>query len=80
MNKAILLAALLIPGAAIADQLATSQDKKPGGMICREMGVTGSRLDTKRVCMTRQQWEDSRREARQDFEQAETHQANPKGH
>jgi hypothetical protein len=79
MNKAILLAALLIPGAALAIGPASSQDKKPGGMICREMGVTGSRLDTKRVCMTREQWDDARRDARDAVEQAQTRQTNPKG-
>jgi hypothetical protein len=79
MMKAILLAGLLVPGAALAAQPAASSGKKTDGMICREIGVTGSRLDTQRVCMTRQQWEDSRRDARQTIEQAQTHQGNPKG-
>jgi hypothetical protein len=78
MTKALLAMAILIAtGAQAAGP--NKQDKK-GGMICREIGETGSRLDTKRVCMTKEQWDQSRRDARESVDQIqETHQTNLKG-
>ena len=53
MNKAILLGLLLVPGAAWAADAGDKPGAKPGAMICRDVGETGSRLGTKRVCMSR---------------------------
>ncbi|MEA3004083.1 MAG: hypothetical protein QOH81_2871 [Sphingomonadales bacterium] len=77
MKKALLLALVLIPSVALA--AGEKQDKKRDGLICREMGETGSRLGTKRVCMSREQWEQNRRDAREATEQAQSRQWNPKG-
>ena len=78
MKKAVLLGLALIPCVALAAN-GDKQDKKRDGMICRDLDETGSRLSTKRVCMSREDWEASRREARQNIEQAQTRQWNPKG-
>ena len=80
MKKAVLLGLALIPSIVFAaDAGSDKQDKKRTGMICREVETTGSRLETQRVCMTREQWEQQRRDARQATEQAQTRQWNPKG-
>jgi hypothetical protein len=40
-------------------------------MICRTQGETGSRLQRTRVCRTRAQWEEQRRENRQAIDRAQ---------
>jgi hypothetical protein len=77
--KALLsTAAILLPGAALAAGSDTGkQDKKHDGLICRDIAETGSRLSSKRICMTKDQWEASRRDARDAIDR--THQTNPKG-
>jgi hypothetical protein len=79
--KALLLtAAILLPGVAFAADPGTGkQDKKHEGLVCRDLDETGSRLSSKRICMTKEQWEQSRRDARQAIDQAQTRQTNPKG-
>lgn len=79
MKKALLLCLALVPAIAIAAGTDGKQDKKGNGLVCRESLETGSRLSSKRVCMTREQWEEYRRQTRQDIEQAQTRQWNAKG-
>jgi len=79
MKKAVLLSLVLVPGIALAANAGDKQDKKRDGLICRESLETGSRLSSKRVCMTREEWEASRRDAREAIEQAQIRQTNPKG-
>ena len=79
MKKAVLLSLVLVPGIALAANGDGKQDKKRDGLICRESLETGSRLSSKRVCMTREEWEASRRDAREAIEQAQIRQTNPKG-
>ena len=78
MNKLPLLGLALIPAVALAAGSGDKPDKR-NDLICRESLETGSRLATKRICMTREQWDASRREARDVVEQAQTRQGNPKG-
>ena len=40
-------------------------------VVCQVQRVTGSRLAAKRVCMTREQWADQRRQQRQDIQRAQ---------
>jgi hypothetical protein len=40
--------------------------------ICQKVEITGSRLATKRVCMTRGQWDDAQLQDRQEVERAQT--------
>ena len=57
-------AALLIVAFAPAPALAAAKPKADSkGMICRDLDETGSRLRSNRVCMTKEQWETSRRDA-----------------
>jgi hypothetical protein len=79
MKKALLLAFALIPSVALAGSVGDKQDKKRTGPICREVGETGSRLGTKRICMSREQWEAQRRDAREAVDAAQMRQTNPKG-
>ena len=80
--KAALLCLALIPSVAISAGNSTTdkQDKKGDRLICRDMGETGSRLATKRVCMTKDQWEQVRRDAREATDRAQTQQIPPKGY
>jgi invasion protein IalB len=41
-------------------------------VVCEKQEVVGSRLATKRVCMTRGQWADLRSQDRQDTERVQT--------
>jgi hypothetical protein len=79
MKTAILLSLALVPGVVLA-AANDKQGKKHDNLICRDIGETGSRLASQRVCMTKEQWEESRREARQSIERAQTQQTNPKGY
>jgi nicotinamide mononucleotide (NMN) deamidase PncC len=72
--------ALLIPSVALAATAGNKQDKKHDGLVCRDIAETGSRLASKRVCMTKEQWDENRRDARQSIERAQTQQTNPKGY
>jgi hypothetical protein len=51
-----------------ANQTNTSD---PTEIVCQKVEVLGSRLAVKKVCMTRSQWEDSRRQDRQAVEKAQ---------
>ena len=70
MFKLLIITALTMSAAAPA--LARPQtDKKqqdPNRVICRTEDVIGSRLMTKRHCMTAQQWSDLRQETRRSIE------------
>ena len=41
-------------------------------VVCEKQEVTGSRIGTRRVCMTRAQWADLRLQDRQEIERAQT--------
>jgi len=41
-------------------------------VVCEKQEVIGSRLQTKRVCMTRAQWADLRNQDRQEIEKVQT--------
>ena len=78
MKKALFLAALALPTAAAAQAPSsgssgeTAGGNDPNQMICRNLGETGSRLSRNRVCMTRGQWDQQRRETRQNIDRVQT--------
>jgi nicotinamide mononucleotide (NMN) deamidase PncC len=80
VKSLLLVAALLIPSVALAADAGGKQDKKHDGLVCRDIAETGSRLASNRVCMTKEQWEENRRDSRQSIERAQTQQTNPKGY
>ena len=49
----------------------TDKAKDPNRKICEKVEKIGSRLSVVRVCMTAQQWEEQRREHRENFERVQ---------
>ena len=45
-------------------------------MVCRVTGETGSRLQRSRICKTRAEWDELRREQRNTIDRAQTRQVN----
>ena len=60
--------ALAQPAAAAQ---ASPTDKDPKEVVCETQGVLGSRLAKRRVCMTRAEWAELRREDRQALEKVQ---------
>jgi len=80
MSRLFLFTIAVAAGAtAAAGQGSHRTPKNPNDLICREVEVSGSRLDQRRICMTRLQWDEQRRDAREAVERAQTQQMNPKG-
>ncbi len=48
-----------------------SKDKDPNRVICQRIEEIGSRLASKKVCMTARQWEEQRRSDREYLEDAQ---------
>jgi len=48
----------------------------PNEVVCERQEVLGSRLASKRVCMTRSQWADMKSQDRQNIERAQTQRGN----
>ena len=73
MRNALLFGVLFVSAAAQAQ--APSRSVKgsldPNQTICRAILETGSRLARGRVCMTRAQWEQYRRETQAEVERAQ---------
>lgn len=44
----------------------------PNEVICEKQSVVGSRLAHRKVCLTRAQWDDARRQDRQEVEKVQT--------
>ena len=70
MRASTVSAVLLFAVAAAAPLVASGTAKKPDGekVICREVPEIGSRLATKRVCLTRDQWRQQKDMQRQDLD------------
>jgi invasion protein IalB len=80
MLRAILFLAIAFgaPTAAAAQQASTppststtNKAHDPSEIVCEKQEVIGSRLTTKRVCLTRAQWADLRTQDRQDTERVQ---------
>lgn len=74
MKKLLFLFALGLPIAAGGQPTPSTPQANPDAndMICRNIREIGSRLNMRRVCMTRQEWAEQRRETRQNIERAQT--------
>jgi invasion protein IalB len=72
------IAFVTMPAAAQTQQQQPAQATAPTAaapadpVICEKEEVTGSRLATRKVCMTRSQWEDARRQDRMGLEKVQT--------
>jgi hypothetical protein len=75
---ALVIASAVLAGPAYAQgstsagsAQAESKGPDPSEMVCERLQLVGSRLATKKICMTRSQWADSRRQDRQAVEKAQ---------
>lgn len=76
----MLLAAAAQVGAqtqTASEQASTKKVKDPNKVICQRIEEIGSRLSSKRVCMTAQQWEEQRRQQRENIEDMQRRQNEP---
>ena len=73
----VAVAAALLPAGASA--LERKDNKDPNRMICEKQGVLGSRLATKRVCMTAAEWAAQRAAERQLIDKTQVQQKGPNG-
>ena len=72
----IVAALALVPAVAAAEE---KPAKDPNRIICERQGELGSRVATKRVCMTAAEWEIRKREDRQALEKAQVSRTSPSG-
>jgi hypothetical protein len=72
---AALLGAVPVPSlaqtATPADQSAKQKTVDPNEMVCERQESIGSRIASKRVCMTRAQWADRRLQDRQELDRVQ---------
>lgn len=75
----LLVAALGMASAVSAAEEKKADTKDPNRVICEKQEVVGSRLQSKRVCMTAAEWAAKRREDRQMIDRAQTLGVRPSG-
>ena len=75
---AIFAALALVPAIAAAEEKKADKND-PNRMICEKQEVLGSRVATKKICMTAAQWEDRRREDREAIEKGQKQARGPSG-
>ena len=67
---------VMLSAAAITSALpSAAKDRKPrdpNEMVCENEEVLGSRLATRRICMTRAQWAEKRRDDRAAIDRSQT--------
>ncbi len=81
MRTTVMFALLIstLPAAAAAKPEPGSTPSSRKKMICVEDTVVGSRLATKRICKTKEEWKQERLDSRQFLEKATNSQTNPVG-
>src|SRR3546814_19638579 len=65
---ALLGCVALLPAAASAADGKDKKAKDPNEVVCRKEEVLGSRLQSRKICMTRAEWADTRPEHRSTIE------------
>ena len=74
MKRLILIAALVAPSMALAQDggsSAEAKSRKGTQMVCRAIKETGSRLSKRKLCLTRDQWAEQKRIMRNDLQEAQ---------
>ncbi len=66
-----LIAALSIAAAAPTEQPKAKPAPDPNERVCQTIKPLGSRLATKRVCATRAEWAEARKQDREEIEKAQ---------
>jgi len=76
-----LLAALAVGAipAMVAAEDQKPDQKDPNRIVCEKQKELGSRVATKKICMTAAEWEIRRREDRQALEKAQVNRTSPSG-
>ena len=59
------------------DSANAAAKKDPNRIVCEKIQETGSRLNSRKVCMTAQQWEDQRRRDRENLQDAQQRSLEP---
>jgi Flp pilus assembly protein TadB len=79
MRIAMLMAAACTAGAMLASAAAAMPAKKQDTekVICRTIDELGSRLASKRVCLTRSQWRQQQEMQRQNLDKAQRSRTGP---
>ena len=65
------LAGALLAMPAVAEQPAGKKTPDPNEKVCESIRMIGSRLAVKRICATRAEWADRRRQERDVIDQAQ---------
>jgi len=60
-----------VPALAVDENQPASKAKDPNQVVCEKIEVLGSRVSTKRVCMTRSEWAEKRRTERMEIDRAQ---------
>jgi hypothetical protein len=75
MKKLLILGGIAVSASALAQAQSSPNGSgstpDPNQTICRTSADTGSRLSRTRVCMTRAQWDDRRRETRENINRSQ---------
>ena len=58
-------------------QQPSAKQNDPNRVICEKIRETGSRLNSRKVCMTAQQWEEQRRRDRENLQDAQQRSLEP---
>ena len=66
-----LIASLSIVSAALAEEPKSAKPRDPNEKVCEKVTIVGSRLATRKVCATRAEWEDYRRQDRDALDKAQ---------
>lgn len=74
---ALLLSAAPALAQTQPDGQKSAKQTDPNRIICEKIKETGSRLNTRRVCMTAQQWEEQRRRDRENLQDAQQRSLEP---
>jgi hypothetical protein len=59
------------PALAGTSESSGSKSRDLNEVVCEKIEVVGSRLATKKICMTRAEWAERRREQRQEIDRAQ---------
>ena len=67
----LILAASLVAPSAIAQTAPASADRDPNEKVCETSSQVGSRLSKKKICATRAEWAEMKRQDRETVEQVQ---------
>ena len=68
-----------VPALAQKDDKSASKERDPNQVVCEKVEVLGSRVSTKKVCMTRSEWAERRRTERMEIERAQVNKGSCEG-